>query len=78
MAITVLEYSTERICVDFEDVKEGHYPRMLQVLVDVVFSKSMLDVVRLLVVLPVLVKLVNLASNISLLLGVESLENQIL
>jgi hypothetical protein len=46
----------------------------LEVLVDVVLAEGVLDVVGLLVVLPVLVELVDLASHILLLLHVKSLK----
>ena len=49
---------------------------MGEVLVDVVFPESMLDVVGLLVVLPVLVELVDLAGHVALLLGIKALETK--
>ena len=73
VSITVLEHGAERVCVDLEDVEEGDNPRVLKVLVDVIFSERVLDVVGLLVVLPVLVQLMNLASHVTLLLGIETL-----
>ena len=75
VSITVLEHGAERVCVDLEDVEEGDNPRVLKVLVDVVFSERVLDVVGFFVVFPVLVQLVDLACDVALLLGIETLVN---
>jgi hypothetical protein len=47
---------------------------MLQVLLNVIFSESMLNVICFLVVFPVLAQLVNFTSNIPLILQVEGLD----
>ena len=74
MPITVLEHGAEAVGVDLEDVEEVDDPRVRQVLVDIVLAEGVLDVVGLLVVLPVLVQLVDLAGNVALLLCVEALK----
>ena len=73
VTVTIFEYSTEGIGVDFKDIVEVDDPRMLKVLVNVVFSQGVLNVIRLLLVLPILVELMNLASDITLLTHVEAL-----
>ena len=73
VSITVLEHGAEGVGVDLEDVEEGDDAGVLKILVDVVFAERVLDVVGLLVVLPVLVQLMNLASDVALLLGIETL-----
>ena len=71
VSVAVLEHRAERVGVNLEDVKEADNPRMVQLFVDVVLSKGVLDVVGLLVVLPVLVQLVDLAGHVALLLEVK-------
>jgi hypothetical protein len=46
---------------------------MLEILVDVVFPQSMLDIPRLFIVLPIFVLLMNFASDVSLLFRVKAL-----
>ena len=41
VALAILEYSTKRIGIDFEYVKELNNTRMIKSLVNVVFAKSM-------------------------------------
>ena len=74
VSVAVLQDSAERVGVDFEDVVEVDYPWVLEVLVDVVLPEGVLDVVGLLLVFPVLVQLVDLASHVPLLLHVETLQ----
>lgn len=66
--VAVLEHRAERIGVYLEDVKEPDDTRVVQLLVNVVLPQGVLDVIGLLVVLPVLVQLVNLAGHVPLLL----------
>ena len=77
VAITVFEDSAEGVGIDLEDVEELDDSRVLEVLVDVVLAQRVLDVVGLLVVLPLLAQLVDLASNVALLLHVEGLEEEV-
>ena len=65
-----------RIVIYFKDIKELHNPRMVQGFVNVVLPQGMLDVVSLLVLLPLTVQLVDLASYVPLLLKVEPLERE--
>jgi len=74
VAITVFEDSAEGIGIDLEDVEESDDPRVLEVLVDVVLTQRVLNVVGLLVILPVLAELVDLAGDVPLLLHVKSLK----
>ncbi len=73
VALAVLEHRAERVGVDFEHVEELDNARMVQGLVDVVLAQRMLYVVGLLLVLPVLVELVDLAGHVALLLDVKCL-----
>ena len=76
MTITVFEDSAEGISVDLKDVEEPDDSGMLKILVDVVLAQRVLDVVRLLVVLPVLAQLVDLARNVPLFFQVKSLKGK--
>lgn len=73
VSVAVLEYCAEGVGVDLEDVVEPDHSWMVQLLVNVVLSERVLYVVGLLVVLPVLVQLVDLARHVPLLLQVERL-----
>lgn len=73
MSITILEHRAERIGIDLEHIVQTHHARMVELLVDVVLAQRVLYVVSLLVILPVLVQLVNLAGNVALLLQIERL-----
>ena len=66
VAITVFEYSAERVGVYFKHVEETHYARMIKLLVNIVLSQRVFDVVGFLVILPVLVELMYLTCYISL------------
>ena len=68
VAVAVLEHGAERVGVDLEHVEQADDARVVQLLVDVVLAQRVLDVVGLLVVLPVLVQLVDLAGHVPLLL----------
>lgn len=78
MAITVFEDSTEGVGIDLEDVEELDDPRVLEVLVDVVLAQRVLDVVGLLVILPLLAQLVDLAGHVPLLFHVKSLKQKVM
>ena len=72
MAITVFENSAEGIGVDFEDIKQADDSRMVQLLVDVVLSESVLDIIGLLVILPILIQLVDFTSHVPLFLQTKT------
>ena len=73
MTVTIFEYSTEGIGVDFKDIVEVDDSGMLKVLVNIVFSQSVLYVIRLFLIFPILVELMDLASDIPLFPHVETL-----
>jgi hypothetical protein len=73
MTITVFKDSTEGIGINLKNVKKTNDAWMLKILVDVVLPQCMLDVVGLLIVLPVLAQLVDLARNVTLFFHVKSL-----
>jgi hypothetical protein len=73
MTVTVFKDSTEGICIDLKNIEKSNDARVLKILVDVVLPQCVFDVVGLLVVLPVLAQLVDLARNVSLFFHVKSL-----
>lgn len=71
VAVAVLEDGAERVGVNLENVKQPHDSRMVQLLVNIVLPESVLDIIGLLVVLPVFVQLMDLASHVPLLLQMQ-------
>ena len=71
VTVTVLEHGAEAVGVNLEHIVQVDNARVLQRLVDVVLPQRVLNVVRLFVVLPVLVELVDLAGNVLLVLEIE-------
>jgi len=73
MTITVFKDCTEGIGINLKNIEKANDAWMLKILVDVVLPQCMLDVVGLLIVLPVLAQLVDLARDVTLFFHVKSL-----
>ena len=64
---------TEAVVVDLHRVVMSHHSAVRQLFMDLILAQSMLDVVILDLITPTVVKVVNLAGNLTAILQVKSL-----
>ena len=68
VSVAIFENGAERVGVNLENVKQPHDSRMVQLFVNIVLPKSVLDIIGFFIVLPVFVQLMDLTSHVPLLL----------